>query len=122
MPHSSARWPPEARPETSRLLKVDHYMLHLRIKMRLGQYAAPRQDADTGAGVARSSWGGLLDEMLPPRSPCVYKPIWATVPSRHAPLALKGLFLGYNDLQDGFEGLWNMRLGAGRGIWDSSAD
>jgi hypothetical protein len=97
-------------------------MLHLRIKMRSSQYAAPRQDTDyTGAGVARSSWGGLLDEMWPPRSPCVYKPIWATVPSRHAPLALKGLFLGYNDLQDGFEGLWNMRLGAGRGIWDLSA-
>jgi hypothetical protein len=43
-------------------------------------------------------------------------------PSRQAPLALKGLFLGYNDLQEGFEGLWNTWLGAGIGIWDSSAD
>jgi hypothetical protein len=33
-----------------------------------------------------------------------------------------GLFLGYNDLQEGFEGLWNTWLGVGRGIWDSSAD
>jgi hypothetical protein len=32
--------------------------------------------------------------------------------------ALKGLFLGYNDLQDGFEGLWNTWLGVGRGIGD----
>ena len=37
-------------------------------------------------------------------------------PSRQAPLALKGLFCGYNDLQWGFEGLWNTWLGAGIGI------
>jgi hypothetical protein len=36
MPHSSARWPPYGRPEISRLIKVDHYMLDVRIKMRLG--------------------------------------------------------------------------------------
>src|SRR5918994_2452660 len=55
MPHSSARWPPYGRPETSRLLKVDHCMLHLRIKMRLGAYASSRQDTDTdtGGGVVR---------------------------------------------------------------------
>ena len=40
MPHSPARWPPYGRPETSRLLKVNHYMLHLRIKMRSGGCAA----------------------------------------------------------------------------------
>jgi hypothetical protein len=42
--------------------------------------------------------------------------------SRQVPLVLKGLFLGYNDLQEGFEGLWNTWLGAGRGTRDSSAD
>ena len=52
MVHSPARLPPYGRPETSLLLKVDHYMLHVRIKMRSGQYAAPREDADTGGGVA----------------------------------------------------------------------
>jgi hypothetical protein len=52
MVHSSARWPPYGRPETSRLLKVDHYMLHVRIKMRLGGCAASSQntDANRGAG------------------------------------------------------------------------
>jgi hypothetical protein len=56
MPHSPARWPPYGRPETSRLLKVNHYMLHVRIMMRLGGCAASSQntDADTGGGVVRS--------------------------------------------------------------------
>jgi hypothetical protein len=31
------------------------------------------------------------------------------------------MFVSYNDLQEGFEGLWNTWLGVGRGIWDSSA-
>ena len=54
MPHSPARRSPYGRPETSRLLKADHSMLHLRIKMRLGAYASSRQDADyTGGGVVR---------------------------------------------------------------------
>jgi hypothetical protein len=46
MPHSPARWPPYCRPETSRLLKVNHYMLHLRIMMRSGAYASSRLDTD----------------------------------------------------------------------------
>src|SRR5918997_6557 len=50
MVHSPARWPPYGRPETSRLLKVAHYMLHVRTEMRSDQYAAPRQDDDTGEG------------------------------------------------------------------------
>jgi hypothetical protein len=56
MPHGPAHWLPYGRPETSRLLKVDHYMLHLRIKMRLGGCAASSQntDTDTGVGVVRS--------------------------------------------------------------------
>jgi hypothetical protein len=37
-------------------------------------------------------------------------------PSRQVPLALKGLFLGYNDLQEGFEGLRNTWLRVGRGM------
>jgi hypothetical protein len=56
MPHGPARWPPYGRPETSRLLKVDHYMLHLRIMMCSGGCAASSQNdaADTGGGVVRS--------------------------------------------------------------------
>ncbi len=55
MPHSPARWPLYGRPETSRLLKVNHYMLHVRIKMRLGECVAFSQntDTDTGGGVVR---------------------------------------------------------------------
>jgi hypothetical protein len=55
LPHSPARWPPYGRPETSRLLKVDHYMLHLRIKMRSGGCVAFSQntDTDTAVGVGR---------------------------------------------------------------------
>src|SRR5215204_6565900 len=51
MVHSPARWPPYGRPETSRLLKVDHHMLHVRIKMRLGGCAASSQNADADTGV-----------------------------------------------------------------------
>jgi hypothetical protein len=51
MPHSPARWLSYGQPETSRLLKVDHYVLHLRIKMRSGAYAPSPQDTDyAGAG------------------------------------------------------------------------
>jgi hypothetical protein len=51
-----ARWPPYGRPETSRLLKVDHFVLHLRRMMRLGGCVAFSQntDTDTGAGAVRS--------------------------------------------------------------------
>jgi hypothetical protein len=52
MVHSPARWPPYGRLESSRLLEVDHYMLHMRIKMRsCGWVACSRNtDADTGEG------------------------------------------------------------------------
>jgi hypothetical protein len=55
MPHSPARWLSYGLPETSRLLKVNHYSLHLRIKMRLGGCAASSQndDADMGGEVVR---------------------------------------------------------------------
>jgi hypothetical protein len=51
--HSPARWPPYGRPETSRLLKVDH--LHVCIKMHSGGCASCSQNADanTGVGVVR---------------------------------------------------------------------
>src|SRR5215216_3774687 len=49
--HSPARWLPYGRPESSRFLKVDHYMLHLRIMMRSGAYVSSGQDTDyAGAG------------------------------------------------------------------------
>jgi hypothetical protein len=62
MPHSLARWPPYGRPETSRLLKVDYYVLHLRIMMRSCGCAASSQNTDVhkGARVDRSSRGALL--------------------------------------------------------------
>jgi hypothetical protein len=55
MSHSPARWPSYGLPETSRLLKVDRYTLHVRIKMRLGGCVAFSQntDTDTGVGVVR---------------------------------------------------------------------
>ena len=67
MPHSPARWPPYCRPETSVLLKVDHYMLHVRIKMRSGTYAPSPQDTDyAGAGGwSGVSTPGLLLEVRP---------------------------------------------------------
>jgi hypothetical protein len=60
MPHSPALWPPYRWPETSRLLQVNHYVLHLRIMMRSGGCVAFSQntDTDTGCGgVVRGSWG-----------------------------------------------------------------
>ena len=36
--------------ETHRLLKIDYYMLHVRIKMRLGGDAALCHDGDKGEG------------------------------------------------------------------------
>jgi hypothetical protein len=50
MLHSPARWPLYGLPESSRLLKVNHYILHVRIMMRLGGYASLRQDTDAGRG------------------------------------------------------------------------
>ena len=51
MPHSPARWLPYGRPETPRLLLVDHYMLHVRIKLHLGGCAASSQNTDAHTGV-----------------------------------------------------------------------
>src|SRR5215218_10795938 len=50
MPYSPARLLPYGRPEISRLLKVDHYMLHLRIMMRSGGCAASSQNTDADRG------------------------------------------------------------------------
>jgi hypothetical protein len=62
MMHSPARWPPYGRPKSSRLLKADHYTLHLRIKMRLGGCVACFQntDADTG-GRGSQVFTGVVD-------------------------------------------------------------
>jgi hypothetical protein len=62
-----ARWPPYGQPETSRFLKVDHYMLRVRIKMRSGAYASSRQDTDyAGAG----GWSGVHGAAQYQRSGC----------------------------------------------------
>ena len=75
MVHSPARWPPYGRPEISRLLKVDHYTLDVRIKMRLGQYAAPPQDAEAGEGYQDFRPPGPRREVRPAWHGCVYKAI-----------------------------------------------
>jgi hypothetical protein len=51
MVHSPARWPPCGHSETSRLLKVDHCMLRVRIKMRSGGCVASSQNTDVDTGV-----------------------------------------------------------------------
>jgi hypothetical protein len=64
MVHSPARWPPYGRPETSRLLKVDHFVLHLRRMMRLGGCVAFSQITDTDTGEGRQEFrGGSLSEV-----------------------------------------------------------
>ena len=54
MVHSPARWPRYGRPETSQLLNVDYYMLHVRTELRSGQYAAPVRTLMRGGVVRRS--------------------------------------------------------------------
>jgi hypothetical protein len=49
--HNSARWPLYSCSEASRLLKVDHYIAHVRIKVRLGGCAIFLQNTDTDTGV-----------------------------------------------------------------------
>jgi hypothetical protein len=54
MLHSPAHWPLYGLPETSLLLKVDHYMLHVRIFMRTDGCAIFLQNTDTDTGVGGS--------------------------------------------------------------------
>src|SRR5215212_8040087 len=61
MPHSPARWPAYGRPESSRLLKVDHYMLDVRIKVRSGAYASSRQDTHYTGGGGSQEFMGAVD-------------------------------------------------------------
>ena len=56
-----SRRPPYGRPEISRLLKVDHSMLHLRMKMGLGGCTACSQNTDTDAGEGRQEFMGAVD-------------------------------------------------------------
>jgi len=76
--HSPARWPLYCCSETSRLLKANHYMLHVHIKMRLGGCVAFSQntDTDTGGGVVRSfDPGSVTRGTACLTSVCVYKAI-----------------------------------------------
>jgi hypothetical protein len=77
MPHSPARWPPYGLPETSRLLKVNHYRLHMHMKMRLGGYAASSQntDADRGARGWSRVTTPVHDEKCGLPNMDVYKPV-----------------------------------------------
>ena len=78
MPHRPARWLPYGRPESSRFLKVDHYMLDVRIMMRSGGCVAFSQntDTDTGGGVVRSfDPGSVTRGTACLTSVCVYKAI-----------------------------------------------
>jgi hypothetical protein len=112
MAHSPASWLPQSRPETSRLLKVDHYMLHVRIKMRLVGWAATSQniDADTEGGVVRRFDPGSVTRGT------------ACLTSMRVQGALKAFiygqarrvvgttFFGYRGVLGGSKGPWNMLL------------
>jgi len=102
LPYSPAPWPPYGRPETSRLLKVDHYLSRTGIMVRSSQYAAPRQDADAGEGVVTSSRGSVCYQ----RSYC---PDTDVRMSRFEPLsyllgpwAIEGSFVSYKGFQGAF--------------------
>ena len=111
MPHSPARWPPYGRPETSRLLKVDHYMLHLRMKMRSGGCAASSQntDADRGAGGWSGVWapGSTIEGPACLTQVCV-QAILGRCPMCKVLRAVESLLRGYNDIQGGIEELWSI--------------
>jgi hypothetical protein len=59
-----------------------------------------------------SSLAGLEAAILTLSVSHSVRPLWA----------LKEQFLGYDDLQEVFEELWNIWLGVGRGVRDSSAN
>jgi hypothetical protein len=101
MPHSPARWPPYGRPETSRLLKVNHNMLHVHLKMRLGGCAAPSQhtDADTGVRGWQESSTPLQygRSSLPDFGVYIQGDLKAVIHGQ-ARRVLKTTFFGYRDL------------------------
>jgi hypothetical protein len=117
MPYSPARWPPYSRPGTSRLLKVDHYMVHVRIEMRLGAYASSRQDTDyTGAGVVRSyDPGSVTRGTACLTQVCVQGDIEALT-SVQARRAAGTTSFGYRSVLGGFEEPWNLWLRARRSM------
>jgi hypothetical protein len=100
---------------TLRAQKAELYLLRIRIKMRSSQYAAPPQDADAGAGVSRSSWGRSIIRGKAGLTRMCEQADLSRCLLRNVLRAVESLLLGYNDLQDGFEGLWNMSLGVSRG-------
>jgi|SRR5215208_732030 hypothetical protein len=107
MPYSPARWPPHGRTETSRLLKVNHYMLDVRIKMRLGAYASPRQDTHY-TGVGRSSWERpIIRGPAVLTSMCIHAAL-SCCPTCWALWAFESSLVRYKGIQGGFEGLWSM--------------
>jgi hypothetical protein len=61
MPYSPARWPAYGWSESSRLLKVNHYMLHLHTKRRSGAYASFRQDTDYAGAGGGQEFSPLVD-------------------------------------------------------------
>jgi hypothetical protein len=100
MPHSIARWPPYGRPETSRLLKVNHYIAHLRIMMRLGGCVAFSQntDTDTGVGVVRSfDPGSVTRGTACLTSVCVQGDLEAVIYGQ-VRRVVETTFLGYRDV------------------------
>src|SRR5215211_7904361 len=60
MTHSPARWPSYGPPESARLPKVHHSMLHVRIDMRSGGCVAFSQNTDyAGAGGGQEFMGAV---------------------------------------------------------------
>jgi hypothetical protein len=98
--HSPVHWTLYGRPETSLLLKVDHYMLHVRIKMRSGGCVAFSQntDTDTGVGVVRCSRGwSIMGGPACLNSVCVQGDLKAVIDGE-ARRVVEEVFIGYNSL------------------------
>ncbi len=68
MPHCPTHCKPNVRPESSRLLKVDHYMVHVGIKLRFGGWTASSQKADADTGVG--GWQEIRPPVRYKRSGC----------------------------------------------------
>jgi hypothetical protein len=82
---------------------ADHYKSRTDIEMRSGQYAAPRQDADTGVGVARVRTPVRYQRAgLPDADACTSGFEGLQYPVR--PHVRERLFFGYNEVWGAFEG------------------
>jgi hypothetical protein len=104
MPHSPTRWPPYGRPETSRLLKVDHYFLHVRILIRPSQYAAPLRTLIPGEG-SQEFMGRLIAERTAVQTLMCVRADLSRCLTCKIPWVGESQPLSYKDVQGGSEDL-----------------